>query len=374
MEICLAHRIQPIFSLAFDHILDILALLWWDVDISLPFRFSGSSFTSPRIFSLHFSSGLQQSGRCLLVYSAKVMSSYKWQHHDPSLSSSSYVNEMSPATHNTPTARENHLFLIVFSEQGALKAAMALGERNIVPNSQQSPFSCTKLLFSVSFQELEICSRMHIMVSTGEWQPLPQEKFLYQIHHLQSKRKALLISEVYWCQQVSRKKQVKRKVLYFLPRKMLPTGVCKASPTGTVLGADPSSYGNPMQAAWHGHCSEWILGWALVLMVLVPWVMTHLKHYSYYSSICSYLFAGCPKMSQESCGSLYDEFQPTEKYAWFCYLLWPPRAGTVLSIYTTCWKRLSLSFSSFFYLVFFSCIIPGDLWCFMQFNYIWEEK
>lgn len=205
---------------------------------------------------MHFSSGLQQSGRCLLVYSAKVMSSYKWQHHDPSISSSSHVNEMSPATHNTPTARENHLFLIVFLEQGALKAAMALEERNIVPNSQQSPFSYTKLLFSVSFQELEICSRMHIMVSTGEWQPLPQGKFLYRTHHLQSKRKALLISDVCCCQQVSRKEQVNRKVLYFLPRKMLPTGVCKASPTGAVLGADPSSHGNPMQAAWHGHCSE----------------------------------------------------------------------------------------------------------------------
>lgn len=87
-------------------------------------------------FPLRFSSGLQQSGRCLLVDSAKVMSSYKWQHHDSSLSSSSQVSEMSLATHNTPTARENHLFLIVFSEQSALKAAMALGERNIVPVSR----------------------------------------------------------------------------------------------------------------------------------------------------------------------------------------------------------------------------------------------
>lgn len=28
----------------------------------------------------------------------------------------------------------------------------------------------------------------------------------------------------------------------------------------------------------------------------------------------SYLFAGHPKMSQQSCGSLYDEFQPADKY------------------------------------------------------------
>lgn len=161
-----------------------------------------------------------------------------------------------PATHNTPTARENHLFLIVFSEQGALKVAMALGERNIVPNSQQSPFSCTKLPFSMSFQGLETCSRMHVIVSTGEWQPLPQEKLLYWTHHLPSRRKALLISDVCWCQQVSRKKQVKRKVLNILPWKMFPTGVCKTSPMGAVLGADPSSHGNPVQAAWHGHCSE----------------------------------------------------------------------------------------------------------------------
>lgn len=213
------------FSLAFDHILDIQALVWWDVDISLLLRCLRSSFTNPRkvnFFSLHFSSGLQQSGRCLLVDSAKVMSSYKWQHHDPSLSSSSPVNETSPATHNTPTARENHLFLIVFSEQGALKAAMALGDRNIVPNIQQSPFSCSRLLFSASFQELETCSRMHVMISTGEWQPFPQDKFLYQIHHLPSKRKVLLISDVCWCQQVSRKKKGYEKSVTFSPKEDVP--------------------------------------------------------------------------------------------------------------------------------------------------------
>lgn len=139
MAICLAHRTQPIFFSCFWwyswH-----SGTWWDIDIFLLFRCPGSSFTSPRkvifFFPLLFSSGLQQSGRCLLVDSAKVMSSYKWQHHDSSLSSSSQVSEMSLATHNTPTARENHLFLIVFSEQSALKAAMALGERNIVPVSR----------------------------------------------------------------------------------------------------------------------------------------------------------------------------------------------------------------------------------------------
>lgn len=166
------------------------------------------------------------------------MSSYKWQHHDPSLGSSSHVSEISPATHNTPTERENHLFLIVFSEQGALKAAMALGGRNIVPNSQLSHFSCSRLQFSASFQELETCSRMHTMISTGEWQPFPQDRFLYQTHHLPSKRKVLLISDVCWCQQVSRKEIGEEKSVTFSPKEDVPLGVCKAEfPHGCCAGS-----------------------------------------------------------------------------------------------------------------------------------------
>lgn len=112
------------------------------------------------------------------------MSSYKWQHHDPSLSSSAHVSEMTPATHSMSTAREKHLFPTVFSEQDALRAVMALGERYVVPNCQQSPFSCTNSLFSAPFQEPEIRNRTHLMVSTGKWQPFPQEMFLYRTHPL----------------------------------------------------------------------------------------------------------------------------------------------------------------------------------------------
>lgn len=240
--------------------------------------------------------------------------------------------------------------------------------------SQQSHFSCAKLLFSVFFQELETCSRMHIMVSTGEWQPFLQKEFLYGTHHLPSKRKALLISEVCWCQQVSRKKQVKRKVSNFLPRKMFPTGVCKASPMDAVLGADPSSHGNPVQAAWHWPLFRINFG----LSMGPDGVSTSSNDTAKVLFLLFFhLFLLVCRLPKNVPGELWVSVWWIPACWEICLVLLPSVTSqsrdSPIYIYHLL-KTSVLELQQPLYLVFFSCIIPGDLWCSMQFNYICKEK
>ena len=80
-------------------------------------------------------------------------------------------------------------------------------------------------------------------------------------------------------------------------------------------------------------------------------------------------------MSQQSCGSLYDEFQlltNTLDIVTF-YDLSEQTRDSPVSIYHLL-KTPVLKLQQLLYLDRFSYIIPGDLWCFMLFSYTWEEE
>lgn len=81
---------------------------------------------------------------------------------------------------------------------------------------------------------------------------------------------------------------------------------------------------------WPCHCSEAIWGRVLVLMVAVSWVMRHLKQ--------------C--LSVVTC-SRPPQSVPSELCISVWWILW--------------------------HLDCLSCIMPGDLWCFVLCNYKWEE-
>lgn len=193
---------------------------------------------------------------------------------------------------------------------------MALGERGYFPSSQQSPFSCTNLLFSASFQEEETHRRTHAAnfssglykqdhqrCSHAEPSPAPSSKAI--------KKQRLLGSDSRWLWR--KKSKLRKNSCCFC---VCCSRVCAPTPVLTVL--------------WPCHCSEARWGRVLVLMVAVSWVMRHLKQY----------------LSVLTCS-------------------WPPQSvpsELCISVWWILWHLDCLS-----------CIMPGDLWRFVLCNYIWEE-